>query len=316
MRVHPTILADLEAAAGKEPYYRLPLPQAREAARQAWLGRAPVVPVAAVREITVPGPASAMRVRLYSPDELGSRPLVVFFHGSGFTLLDLDTHDNLCRALCVHSGCVVASVDYRLAPEHPFPAGPQDCLAATRWLAAHAEELGCQEGTHALAGDSAGGCLAAVTALRLHQDGGPRPEALVMWYPVTDHFSTGWPSFTKFGQGYGLSAEGMAWFWQQYLPDASLARHQDVSPLRAPSLEGLPPTWVMTAEYDVLRDEGEAFARRAIEHGVTVQLHRAAGMNHGFIKYAGAIDEATQAIASAGAWLRARVRATTEDTTP
>lgn len=315
MPLHPTILAELEASAGKAPYFRLPLAQAREAARQAWLGRAPLVPVAAVQEIAVPGPAGAIRVRLYTPFEAGPRPLVVFFHGSGFTLLDLDTHDNVCRALCARSGCVVASVDYRLAPEHPFPAGPRDCLAATQWLATHARQIGCRDGAYALAGDSAGACLAAVTALRLRDDGGPSPDALVMWYPVTDHCNARWPSYREFAQGCGLSAEGMAWFWAQYLPDASRAHEPEVSPLRAPSLAGLPPTWLMTAEYDVLRDEGEAFARRAREHGVPVRLQRAAGMNHGFIKHAGVIEDATQAITSAADWLRDSVRTNAKETT-
>lgn len=316
MPLHPEILAELQMAAGKEPYFRLPLAQARETARLAWLGRAPQVPVAAVRDTSVPGPAGAIRVRLYTPFEAGPRPLVVFFHGSGFTLLDLDTHDNLCRALCVHSGCIVASVDYRLAPEHPYPAGPQDCLAATRWLVAHDGDLGCRDGGFALAGDSAGACLAAVTALRLCDDGGPLPGALVMWYPVTDHISANWPSYGEYAQGFGLSAEGMAWFWSQYLKDEALAQHPEVAPLHAPSLAGLPPTWLMTAEYDVLRDEGEAFARRARSQGVPVQLQRSLGMNHGFLKHAGAIDEATQAVASAADWLRRTVRANAEDTTP
>ncbi len=314
MPLHPTILADLDSAAGKAPYYLLPLPQAREAARQAWLARGPLVPVAAVREIDVPGPAGAIRVRLYTPFDSGPHPLTVFFHGSGFTLLDLDTHDNLCRALCVQSGCVVASVDYRLAPEHPFPAGPTDCLVATRWLAAHADELGCRDAAFALAGDSAGACLAAVTALRLRDDKGPRPAAMLMWYPVTDHPSAGWPSYTDFAAGCGLTAQGMTWFWSQYLRDETQA--MQASPLRARSLAGLPPTWVTTAEYDVLRDEGEAFAQRAQAEGVDVQLRRADGMNHGFMKYAGVIDEVTQSMVQAGDWLRARVIAvaTAEET--
>lgn len=305
MPLHPTLLAELQASAGKAPYYLLPLPQAREAARQAWLARGPLVPVAAVREIDVPGPAGAIRVRLYTPTEEGPHPLVVFFHGSGFTLLDLDTHDNLCRGLCAQSGCVVASVDYRLAPEHPFPAGPADCIAATRWLVAHADELGCIEGAFALAGDSAGACLAAATGLHLSDQEGPSPAAMLMWYPVTDHPGAQWPSYAAFAQGCGLTAQGMAWFWSQYLRDETQA--SEASPLRASSLAGLPPLWVTTAEYDVLRDEGEAFANRAQREGVQVHLHRAAGMNHGFMKYAGLIDEATQSMAQAGAWLRATV---------
>ncbi len=309
MPLHPTIAADLRTAAELTPYWRLPLAQARQAARVPYLRRktAPVE-VAAVRDLDLPGDAGAIRVRVYTPFDDAPRPLVVFFHGSGFTVLDLDTHDEFCRRLCVASGGVVASVDYRLAPEHPFPAGPADCVAATRWLAAHANELGCIEGALALAGDSAGACLAAVTALHLRDAGGLQADALVLWYPVTDHPSSRWPAYTEFEQGFGLSAEGMGWFWQQYLGDvtkATKSREDAASPLRAASLAGLPPLWLASAECDVLRDEGEAFAQRARREGVPVQLHRVAAMNHGFMKYAGLIDEATQSMARACDWLRA-----------
>ena len=323
MPLHPTIAAELRAAAELTPYWRLPLGEARAAARLPYLRRSTArVEVAAVRELELPGEAGAIRVRVYTPFDDAPRPLVVFFHGSGFTVLDLDTHDDFCRRLCVASGGVVASVDYRLAPEHPFPAGPADCLAATRWLAAHANELGCVEGALALAGDSAGACLAAATALQLRDADGVQADALVLWYPVTDHPSSRWPSYTEFEQGFGLSAEGMGWFWQQYLGDvtkATKAREDAASPLRAASLAGLPPVWLASAECDVLRDEGEAFAERARREGVPVQLHRVAAMNHGFMKYAGVIDEATQSMALAGAWLGANLRAaattTANDTT-
>lgn len=317
MPLHPVIAADLRAAAEATPYWRLPLREARAAARVPYLRRktAPVE-VGAVRELDVPGiggNSGAIRVRVYTPFGAGPHPLVVFFHGSGFTLLDLDTHDDLCRRLCLASGSVVASVDYRLAPEHPFPAGPADCVAATRWLAEHANELGCVEGALALAGDSAGACLAAATALHLRDANGVQADALVLWYPVTDHPSSHWPSYNEFGQGFGLSAEGMGWFWQQYLGDlgndATKPRVDAASPLRASSLAGLPRIWLASAECDVLRDEGEAFALRAQREGVTVQWHRAAAMNHGFMKYAGVIDEATQSMALAGAWLGATLQA-------
>ena len=310
MPLHPVIAAELRTAAELTPYWRLPLGEARAAARVPYLRRktAPVE-VAAVRDLDLPGDAGAIRVRVYTPFDDGPRPLVVFFHGSGFSVLDLDTHDDFCRRLCVASGGVVASVDYRLAPEHPFPAGPDDCLAATRWLAARAAELGCREHALVLAGDSAGACLAAATALQLRDADGLQADALVLWYPVTDHPSSRWPSYTDFEQGFGLSAEGMGWFWQQYLGDATRAREDAASPLRAASLAGLPPLWLASAEFDVLRDEGEAFAQRARREGVPVELHRAAAMNHGFMKYAGVIDEATQWMARAGAWLRATLGA-------
>ncbi|HET9976803.1 MAG TPA: alpha/beta hydrolase [Burkholderiaceae bacterium] len=315
MPLHPVIAADLRAAAELTPYWRLPLAEARAAARVPYLRRKTAqVEVAAVRELAVPGEAGPIRVRLYTPFGAAPHPLVVFFHGSGFTVLDLDTHDDFCRRLCATSGSVVASVDYRLAPEHPYPAGPTDSLTATRWLAAHGRELGCLDGALALAGDSAGGCLAAATALSLRDAGDVQADALVLWYPVTDHPSSRWPSYTEFEQGFGLSAEGMAWFWQQYLGDATRAREDAASPLRASTLAGLPPLWLASAEHDVLRDEGEAFAQRARGDGVPVQLHRAVGMNHGFLKYAGVIDEATQWMTRAGTWLRATVGTTATTT--
>lgn len=306
MPLHPIIEAQLKLAAGKAPYYRLPLTEARAAARTPYLAQPSPAAVSAVRDLTIPGPRGDIAARLYTPFDGGPRPLVVFFHGSGFTLLDLDTHDDMCRRLCVESGCMVASIDYALAPERPFPQAPEDCIAATLWLHENAASLGCRVGAVGLAGDSAGACLAAVTALELRDVDAMRGSigALLMWYPVTDHPSSQWPSFTEFGEGYGLSAEGMKWFWAQYLPETGAASDQKASPLRAPSLAGMPPTWVNTAEYDVLRDEGEAFAARLQAQGVAVQMKRSPGMNHGFLKYLDVIDEATESMREAGKWLR------------
>lgn len=305
MALHPLIASELAAAAASDltPYHRLPVPQARAQMKKAYT-RQVTVEVARVQDFEVPGPAGEVGVRCYQP--LGAEsapPLVVFFHGSGFCGLDLDTHDEICRRLTAGSSCVVASVDYRLAPEHPFPAGPDDCLAATRALADMASDLGADSQRLALAGDSAGACLALVTALRLRDEGGPQAGALVLWYPVTDHPSGAWPSYERHARGLGLSAEGMAWFWQNYLPDASLAGHPHVSPVRA-DLQGLPATWLMTAEYDVLADEGQALAQRLRAAGVSVQFDRASGLNHGFLKYAARIAEAEAGMARACAWLR------------
>lgn len=307
--LHPTIAADLAAAQGAAPYYTLPIGQARTQAKRGYALRAPRVEVGQVSDITVPGPVGPIGVRMYRPANSGTvPPLLVFFHGSGFTMLDLDTHDDICRRLCAGSGAVVASVDYRLAPEHPYPAGGDDCHAAVRWLVAQADELRIDAQRLALAGDSAGACLAAATALRLRDEGAPMPVAMVMWYPVTDHASTGWATYREFGQGYGLTAEGMRWFWSQYLPDEALADQPYASPLRAPDLRGLPATCILTAEFDVLRDEGEALAHRLRQAGVAVTLSRCAGMNHGFLKYAGVIDQAGQAMQQACDWLRGSLR--------
>jgi acetyl esterase len=307
MPLHPLIAADLAAAtaAAVTPYHRLPVHEARAQMKKAYAGQTPV-PLAEVRNFSVLGPAGELPVRFYKDAPPQQRvPLVVFFHGSGFCALDLDTHDEICRRIVLASGCAVASVDYRLAPEHPFPAGPDDALAATCALAAMHHDLGTQAGALALAGDSAGACLAAVTALRLRDQGGTPAQALLMWYPVTDHPSTGWPSYERLASGYGLSAEGMRWFWSHYLQDPAQAAHPHVSPLRAPSLEGLPATWLMTAEYDPLHDEGAAFAERLLRSGVPTQLHCAQGLNHGFLKHAGRIPTAQAGLAQGCDWLRA-----------
>ena len=307
MALHPVIAADLAAAAaaGLTPYHRLPIDQARAQMKKAY-ARQTLIEMDRVKDFTVPGPAGAIAVRSYQPLGAGAdAPLVVFFHGSGFCALDLDTHDEICRRLAAGSGCVVASVDYRLAPEHPYPAGPDDCLAASRALVDMAPSLGASSGRWALAGDSAGACLALVTALRLRDSAGPRPDALVLWYPVTDHPGTLWSSYERHGQGVGLSAEGMAWFWANYLPDASLAGHSHVSPLRA-ELKSLPATWLMHAEYDVLADEGHALALRLQAEGVPVQAECAWGLNHGFLKYASRIPEADAGMRKACEWLRRR----------
>ncbi len=304
MALHPHIQAALKAAEGVPPHYAVALEQARAQARLGYPTPNPPVPVADVRDMFIPGPAGPMAVRIYTPVGTAPHPVTVFFHGSGFVLLDLDSHDDICRRLCVGAASVVVSVDYRLAPEHKFPAAADDCLAATRWAAAHASALGGDAGRLAVAGDSAGGCLAAVTAIRIRDEGGPPLAAQVLLYPVTDYPSVAPASYTAYGTGFGLTDAGMRWFWDQYLGDPSAASHCHASPLRIGTPAGLPRSYVMVAEFDVLRDEGEAFARRLGDHGITTVLRRSGGMNHGFLKYTGVIDEADAAMADACGWLR------------
>jgi len=304
MALHPVIDAALRAAEGVPPYYTLPICQARAQAKLGYAAVKPQLPVGAVQDLSIPGPAGALPVRVYTPAGPGPHPVLVFFHGSGFVILDLDTHDDICRRLCAGACAVVVSVDYRLAPEHPYPAAPDDCLAATRWAAVHAASFGGDPTRLAVAGDSAGGCLAAVTALRLRDAGAPVLRAQLLLYPVTDYPSDPPDSYHRFGTGFGLTHEGMQWLWSQYLPDPAAAVHPHVSPLRMHNPAGLPATYVMVAEYDVLRDEGEAFARRLREAGVDTTLRVCAGMNHGFLKYTHAIDVADAALHDACAWLR------------
>jgi acetyl esterase len=265
---------------------------------------APPAEIAGVREQIIAGPDRPLRLRIYTPPGTGPFPLLVFFHGSGFVLCSLDTHDGMCRNLCAAAGCVVASVDYRLAPEHKFPAGIEDCLHATRWAAAHATELGADASRIAVAGDSAGGNMAAVTAIRVRDEGGPALCGQLLLYPVTDYYTPGTPSYEANAEGYGLTRDTMKWFWDHYLCDPSEGEHPHASPLRAPDLSGLPPALVITAEYDPLRDEGELYAKKLRASGVPTTFTRYDGVNHGFMFWVGVVDKAGAAMNEACEWLR------------
>jgi acetyl esterase len=213
----------------------------------------------------------------------GALPVVVFFHGGGFVMGTLDTHEPYCRALAAEAKAIVVSVDYRLAPENKFPAGVEDSLAATEWVLAHAGELGGDEGRVFVAGDSAGATMATVAALLLRDRGGAgRIAGQILLYPVAGYCDPPTVSYVEMATGYGLTRKGMEWLWGQYLKDAREAKDFRAAPLMAKSLAGLPRAFVVTAEYDVLRDEGQAYARRMEAEGVDVTHVFAAGMNHGF----------------------------------
>ncbi|TCZ61278.1 alpha/beta hydrolase [Roseicella aquatilis] len=306
MPLDPQIGALLEAGRHLPPTETLSVPAARAQYEARIAVMAPPARVVRVEERSIPGPTGLpLRIRVYMPEGQGPHPLLVFFHGSGFVLCSLDTHDGICRNLCAGAGCVVASVDYRLAPEHPFPAAPEDCLLATRWCAEHAAELGADPARIVVGGDSAGGNLAAVTALRLREDGGPALLGQLLLYPVTDWHAAGWPSYAENAEGYGLTRATMAWFWGHYMPDPGPAvSHPHAVPLHAASHAGLPPALVTTAEYDPLRDEGEAYAERLRAAGVTVACTRWLGLNHGFYFWAGRVDRCTAAMEEAAGWLR------------
>lgn len=260
--------------------------------------------IAAVEERTVAGPDGPLRLRIYRPHGTGPFPLLVFFHGSGFVLCSLDTHDGMCRNLCAGAGCVVVSVDYRLAPEHKFPAPLDDCVFATRWAIQHAGELSADGGRVALAGDSAGGNLAAATALRVRDEGGPALLGQLLIYPVTDYYTAGTRSYRDNAEGYGLTRDTMIWFWDHYLADPADAANPYASPLRAANFAGLPPALVVTAEFDPLCDEGEDYAERLRAAGVPARTSRWDGMNHGFYFWVGIVDKAGAAMAESCAWLR------------
>lgn len=311
MPLDPQVRALLDQFAGRPALNTLPVEVGRRAYAEssARLIPRPAAPVA-VEDRTISGPAGPLRVRIYAPPTpAAGRPLVVFFHGGGWVVCDLDTHDAVCRRLALGADAVVVSVDYRLAPEHCFPAAPHDCVAATRWAIAHAEALGADPARWFLAGDSAGGNLAAAVSLQLRDEGGPRAAGQLLVYPVTAHHTAGFESYSAFAEGYGLTRDVMAWFWDLYLgaaPDAAQAAALSplATPLRAGDLRALPPALVLTAEYDVLRDEGEAYAAALREAGNRVAVERCAGMHHGFFNWGGVLDGADRAVARACAWLR------------
>jgi len=261
------------------------------------------VDLARTEERTIPGPAGEIPVRLYAPEADGPLPVLAYFHGGGFVIGDLDTHDGTCRQLARGSGCMVVSVDYRLAPEHPFPAAPEDCYAATAWLSEHAADWGGDPTRLAVGGDSAGGNLAAVVALMARDRSGPALAHQLLVYPVTDYgFAT--ESYRENADGYILTLPMMEWFWNHYLPDPKLGSSELASPLRASALGDLPPATVITAEFDPLRDEGEAYAQRLSDAGVKTQLTRYDGVFHSFFGMSAAIDKAAQAMDEACTALR------------
>ena len=260
-------------------------------------------PMIEVRELRVAGAAGELDARLYRPLDESNLPLLVFFHGGGFVIGNLDTHDNLCRSLARQAEAVVVSVAYRLAPENHFPAAPLDCYAATCWLVENAAALGVDGRRLALAGDSAGGNLALAVSQLAAQRKGPKISYQCLFYPVTDARCDS-QSYEDFAEGYLLSSAMMYWFWQQYLQDTGQGDDPLASPLRAEALADMPPTTLITAEFDPLRDEGEAFARRLLQAGVSVRLQRCEGMTHGFISMAPFVERAAVALADAAADLR------------
>jgi acetyl esterase/lipase len=291
------------AALGTPPVGTVAAPEARIAAAARPLP--PGAPVARVENRTIPGPAGSIPVRIYYPTEQTPLPVLVWYHGGGWVLGTLDASDHTCRELANSAGCIVVSVDYRLAPEHKFPASPDDCEAAYCWVLEHAESFGGDPRRVAVGGDSAGGNLAAVVSLRARERGRELPVFQLLIYPVTDHdFSRA--SYLQNAEGYLLTTVGMRWFWDQYVNSADEMAHPHASVLRASDVSGLPPALIVTAEFDPLRDEGEAYGDLLRAAGVPVKVTRYDGMIHGFFgmftmidKGRDAVRESAEALASA-----------------
>ncbi len=315
MPLDPQALAllDLQALANFPGFHRMSPEAAREAFRARRSLAGPAEEVKRVEDHTLPG---GLRVRLYDPlDSSASAsrpgPALIFFHGGGFVQGDLDTIDSPCRSLANASKCLVVSVDYRLSPEHKFPAAVEDAYQATSWAAEQSAELGIDPARIAVGGDSAGGNLAIVTALLARDRCGPRIAFQVLIYPVSNHsFDT--PSYRECADGYGLNREAMEYYWNQYLARPEDGQNPLASPLLA-DLQGLPPALVITAEYDPLRDEGEALADRLREAGVEVEARRYDGQIHGFFTMAGLLDASRQLQQDIAKTLRQRLSADVGD---
>jgi len=287
-------LAALKAAADRLPLHavqRLPPPEAR--VRMAWsqgLLDVEPRPMEVVRHLAAPGPAGRIPIRLYQPRRAGDG-LIVFFHGGGGVIGSVDSYDPLVRLIADETGCRVASVDYRLAPEHPHPAAIDDAEAAWRYLAAHAPRLGADPTRLALLGDSMGGYLCAHVERRARP--APRPALMALVYPLTD-LTRSLPSHAAFGDGFFLTADLIDWFLGHYLTDPS--GHRAASPLFFDDVAGAPPTLMVTAGFDPLRDEGHAYAERLRRAGADVEVRCHAGLVHGFAGMTGAIDAARAAV--------------------
>ena len=295
---------DQGAALGFPSTHTLPVAEARElmVKRRAMLDATPEA-VARIEDRTIPGPDGDVPVRLYAPSDERGLPVLVYFHGGGWVIGSIDTHDLLCRALANRAGCAVVSVDYRLAPEARFPAAAEDAYAATAWVAEHGDALGVDGGRVAVGGDSAGGNLTAAVALMARDRGRPPLLFQLLIYPVTAaDFETA--SYQACAEGYGMSRADMIWFWDHYVPDAAGRKNPYAAPLHAADLSGLPPALVITAEYDTLCDEGEAFAARLHDAGVPTTLARYEGQIHGFVGNFAIMEQGRVAVDQAAEALR------------
>lgn len=252
-------------------------------------------PVASVEDRTVEGPHGEVPIRIYKPETAGPHPALVFYHGGGWVLGSIETHDALCRSLTRLAECVVISVDYRLAPEHKFPIGLEDSYAATQWVFDNARELEIDPARVAVGGDSAGGNFATVVCYLARERGHRQPMFQLLLYPSTDLVNVS-ESRRAFAEGYFLTSAQMKYFGLQYLSTPEDIHNPMASPMMIEDLRGLPPAFVLTAEYDPLRDEGEAYANRLREAGVDAEYTCYAGMIHGFMSMADRIDRGYEAI--------------------
>ena len=281
------------AALGFPPSHTVSAQEARSNAKARPRGKGP--DVHKVEDIKIPSDAGPIPARIYTPSNETSLPILVWFHGGGWVVGDLESADATARHLCNESSSVIISIDYRLAPETKFPGASDDCYTATQWVSENASSLNADPDKIAVGGDSAGGNLAAVVSLMARDKQGPKIGFQLLVYPVTEmNFNT--KSYIDNAEGYQLSRDGMIWYWDHYLEDKEAANNPYAAPMKAESLQNLPPALIITAEYDPLRDEGKAYAERLKAEGVTTQYTMYSGMIHGFFGMASVVDKGRAAV--------------------
>ena len=294
---------DQAAASGAPPLNAMPLAEARQTLNALFIPEHKE-PIHKMEDRTISGPEGyQIPIRIYTPDAKGQLPVLVFFHGGGWVLGNIESHDSVCRELANKANCIVISVDYRLAPEHKFPAAPEDCYAATKWAVLNAAAFGGDPSRVAVGGDSAGGNLAAAVAQMAADRGAPSLTYQMLIYPVTN-YALDTSSYKENADGYLLTRDMMQWFWTQYLANDEDGKNAYASPMQARTVRRVAPAFIMTAEFDPLRDEGEAYGERLKKEGVPVACKRYDGAIHGFFSFGHIMDQGKQAVADAAVRLR------------
>jgi acetyl esterase len=310
MPLHPQAQAVLDgmASVGLAPFETLSLEEGRQVIESVRNFMVPVEDVASTEDFSIPGPMGDIGLRMYRPEGEGLLPAVFYFHGGGFCSGSVDLVDPMCRLLANRSGCVVISVDYRLAPEHPYPAAVTDAYVAVSWVGSYGEGFGVDPGRLAVVGDSAGATIAIAACMLIRDKNLNEPEIKLQYLlcPVTDLVKFETPSYQEFGEGYLLTTGMMRHWKDNYLAGCEEGTHYEpyCSPIREQNLANLPPAIIITAEYDVLRDEGEAFGQLLMMNEVTSEVRREEGMIHNFFWFGGAIDRGREVLEEVGSDLR------------